>query len=136
MYLLDTNIISEFRKQQKMHPNVNRWLSNIDLAETFISVITVAEIKTGYLLLQRKDPRQANILQHWFISWVLPNYQSRVLPITTEIALTYAELYIPDKKVAHDALIASTAIHHNLTLVTRNIKDMQNIPVKLLNPFD
>lgn len=137
MFLLDTNILSEFRKfhSGRESPFVYQWSKTIDLHQTFISVITLAEIKQGILSLQRKDPKQALILDTWFQQRILAEYQERILPISPQIALTCVELHVPNKKPINDAWIASTAIQHNLTLVTRNVQDFEHIPVRLLNPF-
>lgn len=137
MYLFDTNIVSELRKMAngKIDPNVRAWLAQISPSETWISVVTVSEIQTGILNLARKDPSQSLILKQWFEHQVLPHYATRILPIDTKIALLAAELHIPNKRDINDAYIAATAQIHDLTLVTRNVKDFQNIDLKLFNPF-
>ena len=138
MYLLDTNIISELKKLDsgKIHPQVQRWAYSINLMQTKISVVSITEIRTGILSLTRKDQAQAASLDNWFTNRLLPAYRTRTLSVDTEVALICAQLHIPTKRPINDAYIAATAIAHNLTLVTRNVRDFQGLPLMLENPFE
>ena len=138
MYLLDTNIISELKKLDsgKIHPQVQRWAYSINLMQTKISVVSITEIRTGILSLTRKDQAQAASLDNWFTNRLLPAYRTRTLSVDTEVALICAQLHIPDKRPINDAYIAATAIAHNLTPVTRNVRDFQGLPLMLENPFE
>ena len=137
MYLLDTNIISELKKLDsgKIHPQVQRWAYSINLMQTKISVVSIIEIRTGILSLARKDQAQAASLDNWFTNRLLPAYRTRTLSVDTEVALICAQLHIPAKRPINDTYIAATAIAHNLTLVTRNVRDFQGLPLILENPF-
>lgn len=138
MYLLDTNIISELKKLDsgKIHPQVQRWAYSINLMQTKISVVSITEIRTGILSLARKDQAQAASLDNWFTNRLLPTYRTRTLSVDTEVALICAQLHIPAKRPINDAYIAATAIAHNLTPVTRNVRDFQGLPLMLENPFE
>ena len=138
MYLLNTNIISELKKLDsgKIHPQVQRWAYSINLMQTKISVVSITEIRTGILSLARKDQAQAASLDNWFTNRLLPAYRTRTLSVDTEVALICAQLHIPAKRPINDAYIAATAIAHNLTLVTRNVRDFQGLPRMLENPFE
>lgn len=138
MYLLDTNIISELKKLDsgKIHPQVQRWAYSINLMQTKISVVSIIEIRTGILSLARKDQAQAASLDNWFTNRLLPAYRTRTLSVDTEVALICAQLHIPAKRPINDAYIAATAIAHNLTPVTRNVRDFQGLPLMLENPFE
>ena len=138
MYLLDTNIISELKKLDsgKIHPQVQRWAYSINLMQTKISVVSITEIRTGILSLTRKDQAQAASLDNWFTNRLLPAYRTRTLSVDTEVALICAQLHIPTKRPINDAYIAATAIAHNLTPVTRNMRDFQGLPLMLENPFE
>lgn len=138
MYLLDTNIISELKKLDsgKIHPQVQRWAYSINLMQTKISVVSIIEIRTGILSLTRKDQAQAASLDNWFTNRLLPAYRTRTLSVDTEVALICAQLHIPAKRPINDAYIAATAIAHNLTPVTRNVRDFQGLPLMLENPFE
>ena len=138
MYLLNTNIISELKKLDsgKIHPQVQRWAYSINLMQTKISVVSITEIRTGILSLTRKDQAQAASLDNWFTNRLLPAYRTRTLSVDTEVARICAQLHIPAKRPINDAYIAATAIAHNLTLVTRNVRDFQGLPLILENPFE
>lgn len=137
MYLIDTNVLSDARKKKagKANKGVIQFITDTSIIETYISVITVMEIKQGALLLARKDPKQASIYQDWLDSEIMPTFEGRIIPITTDIALECATLHVPDKQPANDAMIAATAKVKGLTVVTRNDKDFQFDGVKLFNPF-
>ena len=138
MYLLDTNIIFELKKLDsgKIHPQVQRWAYSINLMQTKISVVSITEIRTGILSLARKEQAQAASLDNWFTNRLLPAYRTRTLSVDTEVALICAQLHIPTKRPINDAYIAATAIAHNLTPVTRNVRDFQGLPLMLENPFE
>ncbi|ABY70414.1 PilT protein-like protein [Actinobacillus pleuropneumoniae serovar 3 str. JL03] len=137
-YLFDTNIISELYKlgNSRIDTNVRQWLETIKPSQTNISCITLSEIKTGILLKARKDPIQAERLNHWFTHNVLSVYQAKSFSINNEIALLASEYHIPNKMDLNDAYIAATAKYHNLVLVTRNLKDFNCCDIRLFNPFE
>ena len=137
MYLLDTNVISELRKagSNKADLNVVEWAKDKSTSSLFISSITILEIEMGILQIERKDHKQGAIYRTWLNSQVLKAFSDRVLPFDTSIALKCAQLHVPDPKSERDAMIASTAIIHGLTLVSRNIKDFKHINIKLINSW-
>ncbi len=138
MYILDTNVISELRKakSQKADANVINWALTVPVSQLFLSVITVMELETGVLLIERKDKKQGRMLRQWFDNHVLSTFTQRVLPIDKEVAHCCARLHVPDPRSDRDALIAATAIVHNMTIVTRNISDFKHTGVKLINPWE
>lgn len=138
MYLLDTNVVSELRKCStgKGNASVSNWARTVAPNELYLSAITILEIEMGILLKQRKDPKQGAILRQWMNQKMLPAFEGRILPLDTTIALACAQLHIPDPKSERDAMIAATAITHQLTVVTRNIDDFKHTGVKLLNPWE
>lgn len=89
MLLLDTNILSELRKlnSDKIHPAVQKWAEATPFSQSYISAISLTEIKMGILSLARKDPIQANRLQSWFENVILQDYQARILPVDEAVAL-------------------------------------------------
>nr|WP_314559753.1 type II toxin-antitoxin system VapC family toxin [uncultured Pseudomonas sp.] len=135
MYLLDTNVISELRKPQA-DPKVVAWAKSVIAPRLFISAITLKELETGVLRIERRDPAQGKVLRTWLKRHVMPAFDSRILPVDTAVALRCAHLHVPDRANESDALIAATALVHGLTVVTRNISDFKSSGVPLINPWD
>jgi len=135
--LLDSNVISELRKPEtRQDPVLSAWASRSDFRNTYISVVTIFEIEIGILRIKRHDSLQAKVLEQWFKEKVLSVYRGRILNITTDIARSAAALQTPDVHQISDAFIAATALCHNLTLATRNMKDFLNTGVRIVNPWD
>lgn len=137
MYLLDTNIVSELRKAaaRKADPKVLAWANGVSTAFLFLSAVTVLELEIGVLLVERRDPSQGSALRSWFDTRVLPAFTDRILPVDTAVARRCARLHVPDRRSDRDALIAATALVHQLTIVTRNVEDFAPTGAKLLNPW-
>lgn len=137
MYLLDTNIISELRKVKsgKADINVVTWANKQSVSSLYLSAITILEIETGILLIERKDKKQGSALRDWLEGHVIPSFMGRILPIDTAVAQKCAKLHVPDPKSDRDALIAATALVHGMTVVTRNVDDFKGTGVVLINPW-
>lgn len=136
MWLLDTNVISELRNPDRSHKAVRAWSLQQDPELFFISVSTVLEIQYGALLLQHRDKAQGAIFTSWVENRVLPDFSGRILPTTVDVALACASLHVPNRRVERDALIAATALVHDLTVVTRNVSDFEGTGVRLFNPWE
>ena len=138
MYLLDTNVISELRKAKsgKSDKNVTKWVKNISVSDLFLSIITVLELKTGILLVERRDPSQGGVLRTWLNAHVLPVFSERILTLDIAVAQRCAKLHVPDPCSDRDAIIAATALVHGMTVVTRNVKDFEKTGVEIINPWD
>jgi toxin FitB len=132
MYLVDTNVISEARRKS---PPVVNWFKSVSPKDIHISVITFGEIKRGIVLIARKNEISFNHLNQW-LSGIEIQYLDNHKPVTREIALEWGRISVIRTRSDADALIAATAIVHNLTLVTRNIVDFSDLPIKLINPWD
>ncbi|MBC3778503.1 type II toxin-antitoxin system VapC family toxin [Pseudomonas sp. SWRI99] len=135
MYLLDTNVISELRKPQA-DKNVVAWAKSVIAPRMFISAITVKELETGVLRIERRDPAQGKVLRSWLNRHVLPTFDARILPVDAAVAIRCASLHVPDRASESDSLIAATALVHGLTVVTRNVSGFQASGVALLNPWE
>jgi predicted nucleic acid-binding protein len=135
MYLLDTNVISELRKP-KADKNVITWANTVIAPRLFISAITLKELETGVLRMERRDPAQGKVLRHWLKRHVMPAFDARILPVDAAVALRCASLHVPDSANESDALIAATALVHGLTVVTRNTGDFKSSGVALINPWE
>jgi predicted nucleic acid-binding protein len=132
-YLVDANVLSE---PTKPSPNakVVDWLLRHE-PELAVDPIILGEIQFGIYLLPLGKRRRR--LQTWFESGVA---RMVCLPWTAEIGLRWARL-VADLRAAakavsiKDSLIAATALHHNLTIATRNTRDFADAGVQLVNPF-
>lgn len=137
MFLLDTNVISELRKAKsgKADSNVVAWANGVSAARLYISVITILELETGVLLVERRDPSQGAVLRSWLNTHVLPAFSERIIAVDTAIAQRCAKLHVPDPRSDRDAIIAATALVHGMTVVTRNTEDFVQTGAVLLNPW-
>jgi toxin FitB len=137
MYLLDTNVVSEIRKAKsgKADKNVIAWARRVPSTAMFLSVISVLELETGVLLIERRDQKQGALLRTWLDSHVLPTFSDRILAIDTAVAQRCAHLHVPAPRSDRDALIAATALVHSMTVVTRNVVDFAATGVALINPW-
>ena len=138
MYILDTNVVSELRKAKsgKVDKQVVKWADSVSATSLFLSVLTVLELETGILLIERRDPSQGAILRSWLNVHVLPVFSDRIIPFDTAIAQCCAKLHVPDQRSDRDAIIAATALVHGMTVVTRNISDFEPTGVEILNPWE
>jgi len=136
-FLLDTNVVSELRKigDGKADPNVVAWIDAEDAIRFYISAITILELERGVLGVQRRDARQGARLRSWLDDHVRPEFAGRILPIDDAVATRCAHLHVPDRRNEADALIAATALVHNLTVVTRNVKDFAGTGVIVVDPW-
>jgi toxin FitB len=135
-FLLDANVLGELRLARTGNENVIALVDSIPRNLQFISVITLLEVEQGVLRKERQDPAQGAKLRIWLNNAVRPNFSERILPVTETVALRCAHLHVPDKKPERDALIAATALVHDLAVVTRNVKDFSPMNVAVLNPWD
>jgi hypothetical protein len=138
MYLLDTNVISEFRKAGKGRADrqVIAWANSVSAESMYLSAVCILEMELGTLLMERRDAAQGAILRSWMEDHVLPRFAGRILFVDTPVALRGAALQVPNPCSYRDALIAATALVHGMTVVTRNVKDFEDTGVALLNPWN
>jgi toxin FitB len=137
MYLLDTHVVSELRKAKagKADSRVLAWATGVPPASLFLSVISVLELETGILLVERRDSAQGAILRAWLAERVLPTFTGRILNIDSAVAQRCAASHVPDPRADRDALIAATALVHGMTVVTRNVADFESTGVAMIDPW-
>ena len=134
-YLLDTNVLSELRKQARCDANVKQWFSSIASEQLFISVLVIGELHKGVELIRRRDAVAASHLETW-LNTVTEQFSERILMIDDLIAAEWGRMSAIRPLSVIDGLLAATAKVKGFTLVTRNVKDIQHLEVNWLNPFD
>jgi hypothetical protein len=132
-FLLDTNVVSEVRRKQP-DPLVLSWLENVDPGALHISVLTLGEIAKGAAKRAARERLQADALDRWLQSIRL-HYADRVVGIDATIAERWGRLTAVRTLPVIDGLLAATALVHNMTLVTRNVRDMADTGVAIHDPW-
>jgi toxin FitB len=136
-FLLDTNVVSEWAKLRP-DAGVVAWLAEVDEARTFISVITLAELRHGIERLPGGARRKR--LDSWLTEQVPLRFEERLLTIDAETADFWGRIMAQGQASGRaagimDAFIAATVLRHDMTLVTRNASDFEPLGVKLVNPW-
>jgi predicted nucleic acid-binding protein len=132
VYLLDTNVVSE-RRKPKPHGAVTAWIAKTPARDIHISAVTLAEIQAGIEITRPQDAAKASELDVWLDAI---SRSSSIIPMDGESFRIWAKLmHGRSDDLYEDAMIAATAIHHELTVVTRNVNDFRDFGVPLLNPF-
>ncbi len=132
MYLLDTNVISELRRKRP-HGAVVAWLQTVPDADLHISAATIGELQVGIEMTREQNPARAAELETW-LEAVAATYN--VLPMDVRIFRAWARLmHRQTGSLIEDAMIAATAVVHDLTVATRNSRDFQKLGVRIFNPF-
>jgi predicted nucleic acid-binding protein len=136
-FLLDTNCISELVRSRP-EPLVLEWMQATDESLLYLSVLTLGEIRKGVAGLPQ-GKRQTQ-LETWLELELQSRFSGRILLIDAPIADRWGLMAAEAKRKgralsAVDGLLAATALHHNLTIVSRNISDFANTRVQILNPW-
>lgn len=133
-YLVDTNVLSEARRQRP-NRSVVEWFARTSINDMHISAVTIGEIQRGITqLVERGDDGQARSRQAW-LDELLDQFRNRILPVDQAIALAWGRQSGRQPLSTTDGLIVATAAVKGKTLVTRNVNDFARTGVGLLNPF-
>jgi hypothetical protein len=131
-YLLDTNVVSEMRKQ-KPHGAVVAWLTDLRDEQVFLSAVTMGELQAGIELTRRQDPEKATEIERW-VDQLEASYQ--ILPMDTASFREWGRLmHGKSDDLVEDGMIAATARKHDLIVATRNEDDFKQLNVQVFNPF-
>ena len=136
-YLLDTCIISELVKT-KPSKKVVSWITKNDEVNFYLSSLTFGELYKGISKLP--DSKRRKKLSQWIEHDLQERFTGKILVIDLQVAKTWGEIQGASEAEGNpmpaiDSLIAATALTHDLTVVTRNVKDMQQSGAALLNPW-
>lgn len=135
--LLDTNVLSEVTRPSP-DMRVLAWLNELDEDRSFISVVSIAEIRRGVALMDVGRKREA--LAEWLARDLPQRFEQRILPVDEPVALTWGDLMGLAKRRGRglssmDGLIAATAMAEGLTLATRNTRDFEGFGIELFDPW-
>ena len=131
-YLLDTNVVSEMRKQ-KPHGAVVAWLTDLRDEQVFLSAVTMGELQAGIELTRRQDPEKATEIERW-VNQLEASYH--ILPMDTALFREWGRLmHGKSDDLVEDGMIAATARKHDLIVATRNEDDFKQLDVQVFNPF-
>lgn len=133
-YLLDTNILSELRKEDRCDTGVRQWIEKAASEKLFISVLVLGEIRQGIERIRQRDQTQARTLEKW-LRWVSTEFADRLLPVDEKIADQWGRLGMRQPVPVLDALLAATAIAHDLAVVSRDEDGFRNTGARVVNPF-
>ena len=136
-WLLDTNVLSELRRPRP-DANVLQFVSSQSLELLYVSVVTFAEIRFGIELVE--DASRRMDLNDWLTNKLRPMFEQRVLDVTEDIMLKWRLMVEEGRKIGHtfaqpDLIIAATALHRGLEVVSRNTADFEKANVPVLNPW-
>lgn len=137
-YLIDTNVLSELRRKQP-DANVVAWFKQRPRQSLYLSVLTLGEIRKG---IERLDDAPGSLRRQTLIDWLeqdLPTFfLGRLLQIDAQVADRWGRLLAGAARPlpAIDGLLAATALHHDMTLVSRNVKDFIGLNLDIINPWD
>ena len=136
-WLLDTNILSELRRRRP-EPKIVAFIGAQPLDLLYVSTVTFAEIRFGIELVS--DPTRRAELNFWLTHTIRPIFEQRVLDVTEDIMLKWRLLVEDGRKSGHtysqpDLIIAATALHHGLTMVSRDTSEYRRAETPVFNPW-
>ncbi|MBY5902015.1 type II toxin-antitoxin system VapC family toxin [Rhizobium leguminosarum] len=134
-FLLDTNVISAARRVERQAAEFQNFMKEFSVADAYLSAITIMEIQFGIQRERAKDPDFAEDLRRWMDEIVLAEFAERILPFDAATASRAGLLPTPDKRPSADAMIAATALEHELKLVTRNVAHFIPLGIECIDPW-
>ena len=136
-WLLDTNVLCELRRARP-EPKVVAFVASKPLDLLFVSTVTFAEIRFG--IERIADATRRAELNDWLAHKVRPMFEQRALAVTEDVMFKWRLLVADGRKAGHtysqpDLIIAATALHHGLTVVSRDTSDFKKARVPVVNPW-
>ena len=133
-FLVDTNVLSELRKEQRCDPGVRQWVEGTVPEELFVSVLVLGEIRQGIERIRARDQAQSRALEKWLLG-LSTEFSDRILPVDERVADKWGRLGLQQPVPALDALLGATALVHGLTMVSRDEDGFRHTGARVLNPF-
>src|ERR1039458_5842236 len=138
-FLIDTNVLSEYNRPGIPNAGVKHWLETMARELQHVSVMTLAEIQKGIELLD-EGKRRAR-LEQWLTQDLETWFSGRVLHVDRQVSRRWASLMAQGVRIGRplptvDSLIAATALAHDLTIVTRNVRDFESTDAGTFNPWE
>jgi predicted nucleic acid-binding protein len=136
-FLLDTNVVSEWLKPRP-NPGIVNWLTKVDESQTFLSVVTITEVRYGVERMAAGSRRRR--LDEWLGRELLPRFEGRIISVDIAVADACGRLVARSEALGRpieprDAFLAATAEVYDFTLVTRNVSDFQPTIKAILSPW-
>ena len=136
-FLLDTNVLSELRRPNPA-PQVLAFIARQPLDLLYTSTVVMAEIRFG--IEMAPDPAKRAALTDWLTHRVRPQFADRILAVSEDVMFRWRVLVEDGRRQGHtfsqpDLIIAATALHHGLSIVTRNVADYAKAQVAVVNPW-
>jgi predicted nucleic acid-binding protein len=136
-WLLDTNVLSELRRGKPV-PSVVEFVASKPIEALFVSEVSLAEIRFG--IERAKEPGLRAELKIWLDRKVRPMFERRTLPVSEDVMFQWRLLVEEGRRMRHtlsqpDLIVAATALHYDLTLVTRDTADFEKTRVALTDPW-
>ena len=136
MFLIDTNVISEVRKGMSANPGVMAFMRDTPESLVYLPVQALGELQSGVERVRRRgDAVQAGLLTQW-LETLLSDYEDRILDFDRESARLWGMFMGRSNQHAIDRQMAAIAMTHDMTLVTRNVKDVVDTGVRVIDPFN
>lgn len=125
---------------KKPNDHVRNWFNQQQETHTFISMISIAEIKKGIYKIKPSQPERALKLHNWLDRLEL-SFSQRILPVNDDVLEQWAQFSASMERQGNtlavmDSLIAATVHHYDLSIATRNVNDFNALPLKIINPFE
>lgn len=133
-YLVDTNVVSELRKRERADQGVVNWFRSREPEELYLSVLVIGELRRGAARVRRRDPAFGVVLDRW-VAEIGERFSDRILPVDHAIAECWGEVSAHPTSPDVDSLLAATALVHDLTVVTRNVRHIAPSGARCLDPF-
>ncbi len=133
-YLVDTNVVSELRKRERANQGVVTWFRAREPEELYLSVLVIGELRRGAARVRRRDPAFGVVLDRW-VAEIGERFSDRILPVDHAIAERWGEVSAHPTLPDVDSLLAATALVHDLTVVTGNVRHIAPSGARCFDPF-